>query len=103
MNLKVRIITIILVIIVMIIAIINIFNKKEKIIDKNSSLSNDILDSEVKIEQNNKTGEYIVYRENGQEITRVRDKGEAQIYIDNPDYDPKISIKNIEDYYEKIQ
>ena len=87
MNSKVKIIIIaILAIVIVALVVVNTGHKKVVENDKTSTT----VAEKPYTKLDKETGEYIVYDTNGEEITRVTDEAAAQIYIDNPDYDPKL-------------
>lgn len=81
-NTKIAILAVVC--IVLILVIWKTASKKKDNSDVNNT------ESKISYTQDNTTGEYIIYDENGQEITRVMDEAEIKIYEDNPDYDPKL-------------
>lgn len=87
MNTKVKIL-IVAVLIVVVVALVVNQNVKKKVDSTNTTNTTQKEKPYTKLD--NETGMYIVYNEKGEEITRVQDEASAQIYIDNPDYDPKL-------------
>ena len=97
MNTKVKIIIIAVLVVVIIALVVN--NNSKKASEKAST--NETTKSQAYTEYDEESGLYVVYDENGEEITRVSDEAAAQIYIDNPDYDPKLpagDYSGTEDY-----
>ena len=72
--------------------------KSKKIKDEQANNTSNT-EKSVSYEQDPTTGEYIIYDNNGQEITRVMDEAEVKIYQDNPDYDPKLPAGDYSDSY----
>ncbi len=72
--------------------------KSKKIKDEQANATTNT-EKSVSYEKDPTTGEYIVYDNNGQEITRVMDEAQVKIYEDNPDYDPKIPTSDYSDSY----
>ena len=78
-----KIVSIIALVILIIIVLIVISNIR----DKKSILEN--TDNEKDIYINEITGEYIIYDNNGLELTRTMDEEKLDLLIDNPRYNPK--------------
>ena len=94
MDNKTKIIIIAVAVIVIVAIVINGGSKKkiEEAQKENTNSTSEQAKASVKLDED--SGEYIVYDENGKEITRVMDEASAQIYIDNPDYDPKLPVSS---------
>ena len=88
MSSKVKII-IVAVLVVVIVALVVVTTSHKKV-EENNEKANTTVAEKPYTKLDEETGEYIVYDTNGEEITRVTDEAAAQIYIDNPDYDPKL-------------
>jgi FtsZ-interacting cell division protein ZipA len=100
MDKKTKIIIIVVAVVVIIALIINKVNKS-KTTNETTSTANTT--TSVTYEQDEETGEYIIYnKETGEEITRVTDEAEIKIYEDNPDYDPKLPTSDV-DYTNEIE
>lgn len=84
MNKKILIIILFLLIIIFLLVFVKV--------TRNVNTSENIEKESPKItyEQDTLTGEYIIYNENGEVITRVTEKAEIKIYEDNPDYNPML-------------
>lgn len=76
----VSIIALVILIIVVLIAISNIRDKKSILENTNN---------EKNIYKNEITGEYIIYDNNGLELTRTTDEEKLDLLMDNPSYNPK--------------